>query len=332
MKLFWPFAGLGKPAQELTPGREKLALTKHDRFNSSFDADLNAPADGVPAHPPVITRVQVLPFGELTWENFERLCYRFAGRTERVEYVARYGRSGQAQQGIDLFARLANGKYEVWQAKRYEAITARQVKAIVDAFRAGTWKDKSEQLILAVQASLADTKVQDEIEAQATALKAEGITFVPRGGEELSELLRAIRRSSTTSLAGSGSKPFLARRPQRRWVHAWTVRNLRACERSCADFMTLTFTCWTSGLRCRSARLMRRRARRRRCSAASPFPTLWFATPRPMCSAGRGRASLRTRPMRLPGLRSQVARHRSRRRGGAIMCGACRSQIGSQTA
>jgi len=64
------------------------------------------------------------------------------------------------------------------------------VKAIVDTFRAGTWKDKSEQLILAVQASFADTKVQDEIEAQATALKAEGIAFVPRGGEELSELLK----------------------------------------------------------------------------------------------------------------------------------------------
>ena len=76
---------------------------------------------GFPRTPPVITKVQVLPFGELTWENFERLCYRLAGRAERVEYVARYGRSGQAQQGIDLFARLANGKYEVWQAKRYEA-------------------------------------------------------------------------------------------------------------------------------------------------------------------------------------------------------------------
>ena len=132
----------------------------------------------------------MLPFGELTWENFERLCYRLAGRAERVEHVARYGRSGQAQQGIDLFARMANGKYEVWQAKRYESIAAGDVKAIVAAFRAGTWKDKSDRLILAVQASLADTKVQDEIEAQADGAKAEGITFVPHGGEELSEILR----------------------------------------------------------------------------------------------------------------------------------------------
>jgi hypothetical protein len=108
-----------------------------------------------------------------------------------VEYVARYGRSGQAQQGIDLYARLGNGKYEVWQAKRYGSIAARNVKAIVAAFWAGAWKDKSDRLVLAVQASLADTKVQNEVEKQADALKAEGITFVAYGGDELSEVLRA---------------------------------------------------------------------------------------------------------------------------------------------
>ena len=164
---------------KITPGWRKLALIDRESLNSSSDADLNAPADGV------------LPFGELTWENFERLCYRLASRAARVEHVARYGRSGQAQQGIDLFARTPNGKYEVWQAKRYGSIASSDVKAMVDTFRAGTWKDKSEQLIIAVQASLADTKVQDEIESQAKTLKAEGITFVPRGGEELSELLRS---------------------------------------------------------------------------------------------------------------------------------------------
>jgi hypothetical protein len=34
--------------------------------------------------------------------------------------------------------------------------------------------------------------LKDETEAQATALKAEGITFVPHGDEELSEILRGI--------------------------------------------------------------------------------------------------------------------------------------------
>jgi hypothetical protein len=59
---------------KITPGWRKLALIDRESLNSSSDADLNAHADGVPAHRPVIIKVQVLPFGELTWENFERLC------------------------------------------------------------------------------------------------------------------------------------------------------------------------------------------------------------------------------------------------------------------
>lgn len=166
-------------------------MTEYQGSQPSITADLNAPPDRVPAHPHVSTRPQVLPFGELTWENFERLCYRLAGQDERIEYVARYGRSGQAQQGIDIFVRLANGKYEVWQAKRYDAISAGDVKAIVKTFREGSWAAKSEKLILAVQASLADTKVQDAIEHEAATLKEIGIAFVPRDGDGLSNLLRA---------------------------------------------------------------------------------------------------------------------------------------------
>src|SRR3984893_16512612 len=128
--------GFGEALQELTLRAGKLALTDHENPNSSFDA-LNAPVDAVPAHPPVITRPQVLPFGELTWENYLRLCYDLAGRAERVEHVARYRRSGQAQQGIDLFARMASGKYEVWQAKRYGSIASSDVKTIVDTCGAG---------------------------------------------------------------------------------------------------------------------------------------------------------------------------------------------------
>jgi len=156
----------------------------------SFDPVLNAPADRAPMPPPVTTRLQALPFGELTWENFERLCYRLASQSERVEYVARYGRSGQAQQGIDLFVRLPSGKYEVWQAKRYETIAASKIKPIIDEFRKGDWPSKTERLVLATQASLADTKVQGAIEEEAAALKGMGITLVPCDGEELSKTLR----------------------------------------------------------------------------------------------------------------------------------------------
>ena len=71
------------------------------------------------------------------------------------------------------------------------SISAGDVKAIVKTFREGSWAAKSEKLILAVQASLADTKVQDAIEHEAAALKEIGIAFVPRDGDGLSNLLRA---------------------------------------------------------------------------------------------------------------------------------------------
>ncbi len=163
-------------------------------FSQADQADLNAPPDQVPANPPSVTRPQVLPFGELTWENFERLCYRIAGQSERVEYVARYGRQGQAQQGIDIFARSKAGKYEVWQAKRYDEVTAGQVSAIVDKFRAGSWLGRSDTFVLAVQASLADTMVQEAIEREAAALASVAVTLLPRGGEELSAILRDFPR------------------------------------------------------------------------------------------------------------------------------------------
>lgn len=183
-------------------------MTTNNEQATQRYTDLNAPPDQVPVHPPVTTRQQVLPFGELTWENFERLCYRLAGQSDRIEHVARYGRQGQAQQGIDLFARLPNGKYEIWQAKRYASVTAGDVKGIVETFVAGTWAAKAETLVLAVQASLADTKIQDEIERQAAELKKLGSSCSPAVVMSLAKCSEASMRLSTISLAEDGLRLF----------------------------------------------------------------------------------------------------------------------------
>jgi hypothetical protein len=53
---------------------------------------IHAPPDRVVSIPPVETRHQQLPFGELTWENFERLCYRVAAKSEPAEHYSRYGK------------------------------------------------------------------------------------------------------------------------------------------------------------------------------------------------------------------------------------------------
>ena len=151
---------------------------------------VTSPPDGVPPAPPVVTRLQCLPFGDLTWENFERLCHRLVALEGDVEHCARYGRPGDAQAGIDVYARKASGRYHCLQAKRHKAFSAAQIREAVDLFLAGKWAQRADRFTIAVQCSLRSKLLQDEIETQATRLAVKAIVFVARDGEDLTADLR----------------------------------------------------------------------------------------------------------------------------------------------
>lgn len=151
---------------------------------------LSAPPDGLFPRPPVAPLHQTLPFGDLSWENFERLCHRLASKNANALRVERYGRAGQVQQGIDLYIRKIDGRYNVWQAKRYKTFDAAKVRKAVDVFLTGSWPERTDILYLAVQAGLDDTKIQDEIERQADRLAERSITFIPLDGDRLSTALK----------------------------------------------------------------------------------------------------------------------------------------------
>jgi hypothetical protein len=70
---------------------------------STIPAYLEAPPDRLP-QVPTVTRSQVLPFDELTWENFERLCLRLIRREAEIYQCFLYGERGQKQRGIDIIA------------------------------------------------------------------------------------------------------------------------------------------------------------------------------------------------------------------------------------
>lgn len=55
--------------------------------------------------PPVVSKKQELPFEELSWEDFEKLCLRLVRMESTVEYCQLYGVRGQDQEGIDIYAR-----------------------------------------------------------------------------------------------------------------------------------------------------------------------------------------------------------------------------------
>lgn len=151
---------------------------------------LAGPPDGAFPSPPVTPVEMSLPFGGLSWENFERLCYRLALKSGTFDHAARYGRAGQNQSGIDVYARTSAGRYEVWQAKRYRTYGVSHLRRAVTAFLTGDWVDRTETLVVAVQASLDDTTLQDEIERQAAVLAAKGVRLQVLGGEALIERLR----------------------------------------------------------------------------------------------------------------------------------------------
>src|SRR5258708_27609576 len=86
------------------------------------------PPDSVEVAPPVDPRAQELPFGALTWKNFERLCLRLASLDGDVEYSRLYGTAGQEQGGIDIYVRRkSTTKYATWQSKRHKSFNPAKI-------------------------------------------------------------------------------------------------------------------------------------------------------------------------------------------------------------
>ena len=141
--------------------------------------------------PPVETRVAELPFDQLSWQDFERLVYRLARKNSDVVHCARYGRSGQAQHGIDVYSRLAGGGHICWQARNRTDVGTSDIEKTVDDFLKGKWATSAERFVFCVRASLADTALQDTIEVQAARLLEEGVVFEGVDGTQLSEQLRS---------------------------------------------------------------------------------------------------------------------------------------------
>lgn len=148
--------------------------------------DVDAPAIA----PPTVTREQVLPLGSLSWENFERLCFRLAHRRGDVENARMYGERGQAQEGIDLYVRRTTGDYETWQCKRYQHITATDIEKAVTKFLNGDWAGRTKLFRLAVSPSLNATQLAEEIERQRVLCEAANIIFEPLDRDHLSLMLK----------------------------------------------------------------------------------------------------------------------------------------------
>lgn len=141
--------------------------------------------------PPVDTKLQELPYQELEWDDFERLCFRIIKTDSSIEHCQIFGKRGQNQEGIDIFARKKdNDKYNVYQCKRVKRITPASIKKIVRKFTEGDWKSKSISFALCTSQNLKSTSLIKEYETQNKKLKKLGIEFIKWDTEELNDKLK----------------------------------------------------------------------------------------------------------------------------------------------
>lgn len=157
-----------------------------------------APTGPLPA-PPIDTKAQVLPIGDLHWPDAESLFLRLLHTVRPVQYAKPFGVRGQAQAGIDAYARLpldlAHGEtggrdYITLQSRRVKSLTAARIKEAVNDLLRGEWANKTAAFHFATSFDLQATKLDAAIREQTERLAKLSITFVPWGMQEVSTLLK----------------------------------------------------------------------------------------------------------------------------------------------
>ena len=181
---------------------------------------LDTPATGAP-RPPTRTQLQELPFKELGWENFERLCLRLVREEAEVEYCRQYGTAGQDQQGIDLYARKGRGsKYLVYQCKNVQRFGPADIKQAVTDFLEGGWASKTGTFTICTRESLRETNRSDELERQRKRLEPAGVSLASWDADELVLLLKQKPRLVDEFFGRSWVEPFCGA------DHSKTLENL----------------------------------------------------------------------------------------------------------
>lgn len=155
--------------------------------------------DGPWPAPPVQTRPALLPVGELAPENAERLFARLLETEAHIEHATLFGLPGQAQAGIDVYARrspsldasvTAEKSFVALQSRRVKSLTAASITSAVDDFLAGEWADRCSRFYYATSCSLRDIKLDAAVRSARETLMEKGIEFEPWGAEQVANLLR----------------------------------------------------------------------------------------------------------------------------------------------
>ncbi|WP_223775367.1 hypothetical protein [Streptomyces sp. 135] len=145
-------------------------------------------APSAPAPAPVIGKLEILPFNDLSWEDFERLQWRVMRDVEGLRHAQLYGDRGQEQYGLDIVALASDGSGTALQSKKYRRFGAAEIRAAVNKFRMTVRPFSVDRLIIGVAATVRSVRAVEELAVQRQALHPIGLELWD--AQELSYLLR----------------------------------------------------------------------------------------------------------------------------------------------
>jgi tetratricopeptide (TPR) repeat protein len=161
---------------------EWLSVSDDDPLWSSPTADQLPPPLATPLPPLLNTH-------EMGWEQFERLVAAMARELDGAYYVRRYGRSGQAQHGLDTVGSFTGRPPTVYQAKEWQRFGASDLEEAVLRYSGGRRPFGADRLIIAVGSEVRDTAVDDRLHQLRQDHRDLAIVLWDRG--EISERLRS---------------------------------------------------------------------------------------------------------------------------------------------
>jgi len=159
---------------------------------SSVPSSLMVPGDtDLVGQPGPVTREQLLPLEKLSFENLQRLSVRLLSAEKSVVHCQEFGVHGQAQDGIDLYARITGvEKMEAWQCKRYQVFQPSDISNAIDLFLKGDFCDKSSKFVIVTSADTEERNLSLAEQEGARLLKEKDIDFVLLGRSQLTVLLK----------------------------------------------------------------------------------------------------------------------------------------------
>lgn len=131
----------------------------------------------------------LLPFDELSWEDFERLLWRVLRDVEGLRNAYLYGNRGQKQYGLDIVAFDVDKTGVALQCKKYKKFTASDLRKAVKKLHESRQKfSEVNRFIIAVSSEGNDTAVIDALRSCQNSL--EGIDLDLWDKRELSDKLK----------------------------------------------------------------------------------------------------------------------------------------------